>query len=292
MTHFSRTSSRVVGTLLTGAVLCGTAACTASGGASGDRGAASGNIKAVPVAAVQKAVDKGAKLNSVSYHLSGKVPGQGTVEGKVSFSLRPRAIDMRMKASGGKEEGEFSVRLVGDAVYLGGGRQAAAAMDGKHWLKFAMKGKKGAGAGGLGGMERQADQDPAAQASLLPQSDNVKKVGEETVDGVRTTHYAGVVDVTDLLTKRSAKSALDAERRKRVIEQYKQLGVTKLSLDMWVGPDDRTVKFRERAQAAQGPLDVTIRFFDVNKPVTVQAPPASDTVDLQQKLKEAGKRLG
>lgn len=285
MTHFSRSSSRVAAALLTGAVLCGTAACTASG----DRTAASGSINATPVAAVQKAVNKGAKLNSVSYRLSGKVPGQGTLDGKVSFSIRPRAIDMRMKASGGKEEGEFSVRLVGDAVYLGGGGKAAAAMDGKHWIKFAMKGKEG---GGLGGMQRQADQDPAAQASLLPQSDDVKKVGEETVDGVRTTHYAGVVEVADLLNKRAPKSALDTERRKKVIEQYKQLGVSKLNLDMWVGPGDRTVKFRERARTAQGPLDLTIRFFDVNKPVRVQAPPASDTVDLAQKLEEAGKRLG
>ncbi|MEW1748579.1 hypothetical protein [Streptomyces angustmyceticus] len=285
MTHFSRFSSRVAATLLTGAVLCGTAACTASGG----RTAASGNLRATPVAAVQKAVNKGAKLKSVSYQLSGKVPGQGTIDGKVAFSVSPRAIDMRMKASGGKEEGEFSVRLVGDAVYLGGGGKAAAEMDGKHWIKFAMKGKEAAG---LAGMQRQADQDPAAQASLLPQSDDVKKVGEETVDGVRTTHYAGVVEVADLLDKRAPKSALDTERRKKVLEQYQQLGVSKLHLDMWVGPGDRTVKFRERAQAAQGPLDLTIRFFDVNKPVRVQAPPASDTVDLEQKLKEAGKRLG
>ncbi|WP_256331146.1 hypothetical protein [Streptomyces sp. KS_16] len=144
MTHFSRIPSRVAGALLTGAVLCGTAACTTSG----DHTAASGNINAAPVAAVQKAVDKGAKLNSVSYQLSGRVPGQGTVDGKVSFSMRPRAIDMRMKASGGKEEGEFSVRLVGDAVYLGGDGKATAALGGKHWIKFAMKDK---GADALGG---------------------------------------------------------------------------------------------------------------------------------------------
>ncbi|MGX1760620.1 hypothetical protein ACWIG5_27525 [Streptomyces lydicus] len=285
MTHFFRTSSRLAGAALTGAVLCSTAACTASG----DRPAASGSINAAPVAAVQKAVDKGARLNSVSYRLSGRVPGQGTIDGKVSFSMRPRAIDMRMKASGGKEEGEFSMRLVGDAVYLGGAGKATAALDGKHWIKFAMKNK---GASALGGMEQQADQDPAAQASLLPQSDDVKKVGEETVDGVRTSHYAGVVEVAELLNKPGIKTALGAERRKKVIEQYQQLGVSKLTLDMWVGPGDRTVKFRERAQAAQGPLDMTIRFFDVNKPVKVQAPPASDTVDLEQKLKEAGKRLG
>ncbi|MGW1375474.1 hypothetical protein ACWD6P_14515 [Streptomyces sp. NPDC002446] len=289
----SRTSSRVLGALLAGAVLCGgTAACSASGGKSADRSGSSENINAAPVAAVRKAVDKGARLNSVSYRLSGKVPGQGTVEGKVSFSLRPRAIDMRMKASGGAEEGEFSVRLVGGSLYLGGGKEAAAAMDGKRWLKLPMKRRNSDKAGGFGGMQRQANQDPAAQASLLPQSDDIKKIGEETVDGVRTTHYAGTVEVTDLLTRRPGKSALNAERRKNVVEQYKQLGVSSLKLDMWVGPDDRMVKFRERAQANRGPLDVTIRFFDVNKPVTVQAPPASETMDLEQKLKGAGKPLG
>ncbi|WP_239012619.1 hypothetical protein [Streptomyces sioyaensis] len=284
MTRISRTSFRVVGALLTGAVLCGTAACTASPGPSA-HGSAPEGFHAAPVAAVQKAVNKGARLNSASYRLSGSIPGQGTVEGKVSFSLRPRAVDMRMQAAKGEQKHEFSVRLVGDSVYLGGGSAAAAEMDGKHWIRFAMKGK---GAGGFGGMQRQADQDPAAQASLLPQSDDVKKVGEETVDGVRTTHYAGAVEVADLLTKRAPKSALDAARRKKVVEQYRQLGVRKLQLDMWIGPDDRTVKFRERAQTAQGPLDLTIRFSDVNKPVTVQAPPASDTVDLEQKLKEGG----
>lgn len=241
---------------------------------------------------MQKAVNKGARLNSVSYRLSGKIPGQGTVEGKVAFSLRPRAVDMRMAASGGKEEGEFSVRLVGGSLYLGGGERAAAAMGGKHWIKFPMKARGSGAAGGFGGMQQQADQDPAAQASLLPQSDKVKKIGEETVDGVRTTHYAGAVDVADLLKKRGSKGALAAERHKKAVDQYKQLGVSRLQLDMWVGPDDRIVKFRERAQAARGPLDVTIRFFDVNKPVRVQAPPALDTMDLEQRLKGSRKQLG
>ncbi|MFI6767350.1 hypothetical protein [Streptomyces sp. NPDC050355] len=287
----SRTSVRTLGALLAGVMVCGgTAACTATGGKSAARSGGSGTINATPVAAVQKAVNKGARLNSGSYRLSGKVPGQGTVEGKVSFSLRPRAMDMRMKASGGREEGEFSVRLVGGSLYLGGGKDAAAAMGGKRWIKFPMKHKDTGPAGGFGGMRRQADQDPAAQASLLPQSDDVKKVGEETVDGVRTTHYSGTVAVADLLTKRAARSALTAERRKKAVEQYRQLGVNELKLDMWVGPDDRMVKFRERARATQGPLDVTIRFFDINKPVRVQAPPASETMDLAQKLKEAGRR--
>ncbi|MGG7569907.1 hypothetical protein [Streptomyces sirii] len=150
----SRTSVRTLGALLAGVMVCGgTAACTASGGKSAARSGGSGTINATPVAAVQKAVNKGARLNSGSYRLSGRVPGQGTVEGKVSFSLRPRAMDMRMKASGGREEGEFSVRLVGGSLYLGGGKDAAAAMGGKRWIKFPMKHKDTGPAGGFGGCD-------------------------------------------------------------------------------------------------------------------------------------------
>lgn len=282
MAYRSRTASRVVGALLTGAVLGGTAACTADG-AAGDRSGASRRPDATTVAAVQRAVTKGTGLNSLSYRVAGQVPGQGSVKGKASFSLRPRVAEMRMTASGGVREGEFSVRLVGEAVYVGGGGQAAAVLGGKHWLKLALTDQE---AGGFGGMQRQADQDPAAQASLLPGSDDVRKVGEEIVDGVRTAHYAGVVEVAEAAKQPAG------ERRSKVIEQYKELGVSELKLDLWVGPGDRTVKFRQRARASQGPLDVSIRFLDVDKPVTVQAPPASDTVDPEQKLKEASRRLG
>ncbi|WP_432144538.1 hypothetical protein [Streptomyces sp. bgisy084] len=289
MTYRSRTAFRVVGALLAGAVLGGTAACTA-GGAAEDRSGGSRRPDATTVAAVQRAVTKGAGLNSLSYRVSGKVPGEGSVEGKASFSLRPRVVEMRMTASGGVQEGEFSVRLVGDAVYVGGGGQAAAVLGGKHWLKLAPTDQ---GAGGFGGMQRQADQDPAAQASLLPEADDVRKVGEETVDGVRTTHYTGVVDVAEAARKPDGKHPSGAgERRTKVIEQYKELGVSELKLDLWVGPGDRTVKFHQRARAAQGPLDLSIRFCDVNKPVRVQAPPASDTVDPEEKLREASRGLG
>ncbi|MFF3541340.1 hypothetical protein ACFYXD_05705 [Streptomyces platensis] len=99
MAYRSRTAPRVVGALLTGAVLGGTAACTA-GGAAGGRAGASGRSDAATVAAVQRAVSKGTGLNSLSYHVSGKVPGQGSVKGKASFSLRPRVVEMRMTASG------------------------------------------------------------------------------------------------------------------------------------------------------------------------------------------------
>ncbi|MGW3494157.1 hypothetical protein [Streptomyces sp. NPDC001020] len=43
-----------------------------------------------------------------------------------------------------------------------------------------------------------------------------------------------------------------------------------------------------RSDADKGRLDTTITFLDISKPVTVTAPPADDTVDLAEMMKDAG----
>ena len=42
-----------------------------------------------------------------------------------------------------------------------------------------------------------------------------------------------------------------------------------------------------RSGTPEGRLDMTITFLDFNKPVTVTAPPAEDTVDLGDMTKDA-----
>ncbi|MET8981536.1 hypothetical protein ABZX85_38665 [Streptomyces sp. NPDC004539] len=55
-----------------------------------------------------------------------------------------------------------------------------------------------------------------------------------------------------------------------------------LTTDLWTDGDDRTRRFRLRAEhndafAGTGPLDLTVTFLDIDRPVTVTAPPAEDT---------------
>ena len=42
-----------------------------------------------------------------------------------------------------------------------------------------------------------------------------------------------------------------------------------------------------RGESGKGPLGMAITFLDLNKPVTVTAPPASDTTDLAELVKDA-----
>ena len=51
----------------------------------------------------------------------------------------------------------------------------------------------------------------AAEAGFLTGAKDVKKVGTETVDGVRTTHYAGKVTLADV--KAAAKGHVGRRRR-------------------------------------------------------------------------------
>lgn len=204
------------------------------------------------------------------------------------MSTKPPAMSMKMTAEDQAADGPVEIRLVDKAMYIGGGAQAAKDMDGKSWIKFdmsALGADKELNANQLGG--GQADKNPATESTFLTGSKNVKKVGTETVDGVKTTHYKGKVTLDEF--RKSLKGADKATRatREKSLDQYTKMGIDALTMDVWVDGDDRTKQFRMRGTADKGPLDMTITFLEYNKPVTVKAPPAKDTVDLAEMMKGA-----
>ncbi|MEV0639290.1 DUF1396 domain-containing protein [Streptomyces sp. NPDC050619] len=239
-----------------------------------------------PAAAVAKAAKNTEDITSFRYRMTGKVPVEGRVEAEASMSLKPSvAMSMKMNALDQGADGKVEIRLVDQAMYLGGGA-VAKEMDGKKWMKFDLSGAAG-NALGSGGMGSQASQNPAAESTFLTGAKDVKKVGTETVDGVKTTRYSGTVTLDELQTALKDEDKATRERREKSIEQYEKQGVDKLTMDMWVDGDDHTKQFRMRGEADKGPMDMTITFLGVNEPVTVTAPPAKDTVDLAEMMKDA-----
>jgi hypothetical protein len=166
-------------------------------------------------------------------------------------------------------------------------------MDGKSWMKFDIsamsKGADGSAGIDASKLSDQADQDPSQESTYLTGSKDVKKVGTEKIDGVQTTHYKGTVTLDELRAELKKKDKATRDKREKSLKQYEELGADKLTMDMWVGPDDHTKQVRVRAASDKGPLDMTMVFLDYNKPVTVKAPPAKDTVDLAQLMKDAQK---
>ncbi|WP_432188634.1 DUF1396 domain-containing protein [Streptomyces sp. Tue6028] len=272
----------------TGAAL---AALVLGGGAVGcSKSKAEDEPKMAPAAAVARAAKNSEDITSLRYRMSGTVPESGRVKATAAMNMEPLAMSMKITAAG-QDGGTTELRLVDKAMYLGGGEDAAKELDGKHWMKFDMSGmaERGDGSPGFDAskLSDQADQNPAQESTFLSGSKDVKKVGAEKVDGVETTHYKGTVTLDALRASFKDEKKSTRERREKSLKQYEDLGIDKLTMDMWIDGDDHTKQFRTRADADKGPFDVTITFLDFNKPVSIKAPAAGDTVDLAEMLKGA-----
>ncbi|MEU2561777.1 DUF6612 family protein [Streptomyces longispororuber] len=245
-----------------------------------------------PAAAVKKAAEKSEKLTSFSFRMKGQLPGEGKVQGEASMATEPLAMSMKMSAPAQGPE-KMEIRVVGDGVYLGGGK-AAAESDGKRWIKFDAKsmGKGAPNKPAPSSATATAEQNPAAQSTLFTGSDDLEKVGEETVDGTETTHYKGTVTLDQMRAAIDKKDPKTRERQEKGLKQYEDMGIDKLTMDMWIDGEDHTKQFRAQGDADKGKFDTTITFFDVNKPVKVTAPPKNEVMDLAEMMKEMKKGSG
>ncbi|MFG2678350.1 DUF1396 domain-containing protein [Streptomyces sp. NPDC048392] len=241
-----------------------------------------------PAAAVAKAAKKTQTIDSLHYRMTGEVPEEGRVKAEARMRIKPTlAMSMKMTALDQGAEGTAEIRLVDKAMYIGGGPEAAKEMDGKRWIKFDLS-AMGADEelNQLGGAS-QADKNPATESTFLTGAKDVEKVGTETVDGVKTTHYKGTVTLADLEKSIGDEDKATRDKRQKSIDQYEKMGLDKLTMDMWVDGGDQTKQFRMRGDADKGPLDMTITFLGVNEPVKVTAPPAAETADLAEMMKGA-----
>ncbi|MEU0222746.1 DUF1396 domain-containing protein [Streptomyces sp. NPDC006284] len=244
--------------------------------------------KMTPAAAVAKAAKNTEEIDSLRYRMTGRAPEEGRVEAEAEMQIKPTlAMSMKMTALDQGADAKAEIRLVDKAMYIGGGAAAAKEMDGKSWMKFDLA-AMGADdeLNQLGGAS-QADKNPAAESTFLTGAKDVEKVGTETVDGVETTHYKGTVTLAELEKALGDEDKATREKRQKSLEQYKKMGLDKLTMDMWIDGDDHTKQFRMRGKADKGPLDMTITFLGFNEPVKVTAPPAKDTVDLAEMMEES-----
>ncbi|MBD3009447.1 DUF1396 domain-containing protein [Streptomyces sp. 5-10] len=281
--------TRAAGAVLTAVLLCGGAVGCGSSGADGKHEGKAGEksseqVRMAPAAAVRAAAEKSEKLTSFRYRMSGRTPGDGRIEGEAAMSLEPVAVSMKMRAVGQGADAAVEIRMLDGAMYLDGGKEGSAGLDGKRWLKLDLSalGEKETGSLGGGSLSRQADKNPADESAFLSGADDVKRVGEETIDGVRTTHYRGTITLGQMRASLKDENATTRERREKNLKAYEEMGVDRLSMDMWIDPDGHTKRFRIRGEGEKGPLDMTITFSALNEPVTVKAPPADQTTDLSE----------
>jgi hypothetical protein len=218
---------------------------------------------------VRKTADNTNKITSVTVTMTGTAAGK-TIEGhgSVAFDGQLRAeITMNTAVAG-----ESTVRMLGPVIYVQLPADQRAELNGKSWLKMDLSQSKD----GADMAKQFNDMDPGKQVRALLDSGSIAAVGQEVIGGVPTVHYAGTVPIAKYLGQ------VDSASRPQVEKQLSDKGIGEIKLDLWV--DEKYLP--RRAHSVVGDADVTVEYSDFNKPVSVVAPPASDTVDIQDLMKD------
>ncbi|QEV19634.1 hypothetical protein [Streptomyces alboniger] len=281
--------SIAVAAALTGLAACGSGDSGDSSDKAGGGAKDKGGIKLSPVAAlrsVETSTDKAdtARVevqtvmgSQISTDMKGVMGWSDGLTGNVQATITGGTQAEQMRQLG---QTKIEYRYLKNGFYANmGDKFAAQAGGGKHWIAYDYAElEKLSGAAGAALKDQAQKTTPNQSVKMLLASGDVKRVGKETVRGTEATHYRGTVDVADFTGKNSD---LDEQQMKELKQQFQQAGLTTETIDIWVNSDDLLVKKVEKADMKTGSFSQTAHYSDYGTPLSVQKPPASDTVSFQ-----------
>lgn len=231
----------------------------------------------------------GSADESLSMRISTASGATTTVQAAGSFQWKPLLGSMTETLDTPSGSMMLPIRLVGTDIYVELPSQAASQLGGKRWIKASIA--ELAGSGG------PSQFDPTQELALLSaHAQSVKSQGPATVDGVPTTHYRAVLD----LSKAGATSVSQP-----ILSRLEALiGTNLLPVDVWIDHSGRLVQLtmdmtvRSAPQGASSAVvsqfpvaeTITVSLSHYGVPVTASPPPADQvsTIDLSQILQGAG----
>lgn len=240
------------------------AACGGSGASK------SSGPKLTPAAYVVKAAKKSSVAPSehVKMQAVASVQGQEVdITGSGDFDNTAHRGSMSAHTSIGGLDIQVDEILDGTTIYMKSPLFAATMPAGKTWLKLDLEklGKtKGIDFSSL------LTQNPGQSFAQLQASGQVTEVGDESLDGVETTHYQGHIDISKLPQGAQIEAFTKAK--------YGPYNV-------WIGKDDGYVHQMALTYSYVTPgvgrqtATITTTFSDFGKAVTVNVPSDSEVVD-------------
>ncbi|MEU9199620.1 LppX_LprAFG lipoprotein [Streptomyces sp. NPDC048332] len=265
-----------------------------------DTGSGSGVVKTDAIAAlldVQKKTGaaSSAKIegtmvvgSAMSAKQSGALDWSDGVSGTMEITYTGGAMADTMKQAGGN--GSMQARYFKDGYAADMGEALARQTGGKRWISYSYDDlAELGGASGAAMKDQMQNTTPDQGVKALLASGDVKEVGKEQVRGVATTHYSGTVDVAELTAKTSN---LDADQLAALKKQLNDSGITTETVDVWVDGNDLLVKKSERGQMKTGELNTTMFYSDYGTEVSVQRPPAGETIGFKELFQQQGAASG
>ncbi len=261
-----------------------------SGSSAGGNAPVADAMTALRIAAGKTGQQDSAKINGtttlsgMSTTMNGAIDWSSGLTGRIGIKMTGGAT-----ASTGQlgDNGTIEALYTPDAMYMDMGTSMAQADGGKPWVKYSFDAMaKMAGGSGTALKEEMQNANPTLSVKLLIASGDVRAMGSETVDGTRTTHYSGVLDVDKMV---GAQKGLDAATAKSMKTQLTAQGITTDHIDVWVDGNGLLVKKVENARTSKGTIDSTAFYSDYGVKVSVTPPPASKTEDAAAMMGAAAK---
>ncbi|MFD8010305.1 hypothetical protein [Streptomyces sp. NPDC058955] len=289
------------GVALTAAgLVAGLAGCNEGDGKAAGA-AKAGDVTQVLTAAYEKTSAAKAAKVKMTLSMEGVGAESGTMEMSGVQGWDPMVADYTIKGSmlsaGGPDAPEqMRMLMLGNVMCMDMGEKQAAEMDGKRWMKLDMK--AAADASGDKALQKQMtgnldqmNQDPAQQLALLLDSPDLKHVGAEKVNGMETEHYKGTLTFEQMLAANESSKLLSKEEHAQLVENVKKTGLKGYDTEVWVDGNGYPARMDIAMEMDEGKVNIRADYSDYGTKAAVQAPPADETVDLFQMLKDMGEGL-
>jgi hypothetical protein len=232
------------------------------------------------MAALGRATDRTEQVGSAEVKMSTDIGTGAPVSMDGTYSWGDGyAFDVEMDTKAAQMEtltDDPSIRMlfVDGVYYYDVDAQRSGPLQGKEWMKIdssAIFGESGAQAfSGSNGS-------PSASMKGLKYAKDVEDLGKETVNGKSTTHYRAVIGKDQMGKFADALGGDDS------LMNSATGSVTSITMEVWVGADDLPVRLKQE----MGAMKVTMDFAKFGKTVEVKAPPASQTADMTEAIKDS-----
>ena len=232
------------------------------------------------MAALTRVTDRTQELGSAEIETTTTLDATGgepiSMDGTYSWG-DGAAMDVEMDTAAAQmsalqDDPTTRVIMVDGAYYYDVDPQPSGPIAGKEWMRIDVAAVTGeAGADNIA-----ANADPTAALRYMTASTEVEDLGEETVLGKEATHYRGSVGAEHI-----EKSKLTEAEKKAAITALEASG-GKITCDIWVDGEDLPVRI---SQTGAG-MTVTMDFLKFGATEKITAPPAAETGDLTEQVRE------
>jgi len=165
------------------------------------------------------------------------------------------------------------------AVYLKGSLVAAVTgQTRKPWaeMRFArLSGSPGASFASV--LLNMPNGDPLTETAMLAAANNVRSLGTQVVNGIRTTHYTGS------FTASAGLASLPPALREEVAPLLTMVSGD-IRFDAWIDANHVVRRISEVEDLGGETVHSTMNVTSVNRPVHIAVPPASETVVLPKNV--------